>query len=240
MTNLPTDFESAFYTADGRQGYQSPEARLRYWFLKVVGIGPLNASLTMYHAVRRFSAGAMLAASLPFLQLVTYRIGRGNWGEALKLWLIQMASFNLLFLPFAIGVHHNAADPEGEGKQLLNDPKTQRGTLSWHEGEVGASDDWGIHQVNATEDHTLFGQGPFPEILSNWLSLTCFGYLNDHKLHHLFPAVDHSKHQVLREVFEQTCKDFNVPLKVRGTAELAASFHRYAQKKEVMPIPSKL
>lgn len=240
MTNLPTDFESAFYTSDGRQGYPSPEARLRHWFLKAFVIGPLQASVTVVNALRSRSFEGLFSASLPFLQLGTYRLGRGSWREALKLWVIQLASFNLLFLPFAIGVHHNAADPEGEGKELLENEKTQRATLSWHEGELGASDDWGIHQVNATEDHTLFGQGPFPEVLSNWLSLTCFGYLNDHKLHHLFPAVDHSKHQILREVFEETCREFKVPLKVRGTGELAASFHRYAQKKEVLPITSRL
>ena len=200
--------------------------------------------------------------------------------------------YQVAFLPFGLGPHHNAVDPEGDGAELLSDPKAPRPTYSWQEGQPGGVDDFGEHQVVSTTDHTIIGRlsadagrttanagankketgdgggaaggkssgddggnrergdsegsrgsdvnggssgggVQMPEILANWLSLSCFGFLNDHTLHHLFPAVDHSKHRLLRRVFEDTCAEFNVPYEARTFSAMAAGFHRYCQHHDV-------
>jgi hypothetical protein len=147
--------------------------------------------------------------------------------------MFQNAIHVFLFLPFGLGAHHNAIDPNDNNEEILN----VRPTYSWQQGQVGANLDFGHHQVISAVDHSVASQYQFiPEILANWLSLTCFGFLNDHTLHHLFPTVDHSKHKLLRKVFEETCKEFHIPYTERNAVNIAKSFHRYTQKHQIVPI----
>ena len=74
-----------------------------------------------------------------------------------------------------------------------------------------------------------------PAVLAHYVSLTCFGYLNDHTLHHLFPAVDHSRHRLIRDVFLETCRDFGVAYRVADAKDVAMGFHRYMQNRSPRP-----
>ena len=49
-----------------------------------------------------------------------------------------------------------------------------------------------------------------PSFLRDYLSLTLFGYLNNHTMHHLFPAVDHGRLASAYDVYQETAKDFGL------------------------------
>jgi hypothetical protein len=115
-----------------------------------------------------------------------------------------------------------------------------RDTIAWREGQPGGEKtaDYGQHQVAASTDHSIFfGMN---ETLTHYLSLTGFGYLNDHTLHHLFPAVDHSKHRVVRAVFEQTCRDFGVDYKIYEAGDVWNGFHLYMSTREAQHTKARL
>lgn len=46
-----------------------------------------------------------------------------------------------------------------------------------------------------------------------FLTLVTFG---DHKLHHLFPTLDHSLIPLLQEIYEDTCKEFDLDLTLKS------------------------
>jgi len=242
VPNLKADYESGFYTSNGKHGFTNPEPlSLRYWYMKAAFIPILGAFKGAGTGIKKLVAGGPGSAWLPPLfpaaQLGLYRAAGNSWRESLKLWMIQMTVHTLAFVPFALGVHHNAVDPNDDGAELIS--KQGRSTYSWQEGQPGGVDDFGEHQVISTIDHSILSrQQHLPEVLVHWLSLTCFGYLNDHALHHLFPALDHSKHAIVRDVFEQTCREFKVPYQERGAIAMAAGFHRYVQNHQVVPLHS--
>lgn len=76
--------------------------------------------------------------------------------------------------------------------------------LIWHEGDnIPETVDWGIFQVIAVVR--------CDEIDNNLLfTSTTFG---NHILHHLLPAVDHSKLPLVHDAFLQTCKEFKIDFK---------------------------
>eukprot|EP00665_Eupelagonemidae_sp_cell47_P014739 gene14739-biopygen1942 len=47
---------------------------------------------------------------------------------------------------------------------------------------AGGVTDFGAHQLVATTDQSVFAKR-LPAFVDHWLSLTLFGYLNDHVLH---------------------------------------------------------
>lgn len=71
-----------------------------------------------------------------------------------------------------------------------------------HEGDKIENLDFGIYQISATinrveADHNL---------------LTTLLYYGDHTLHHMFPTLDHSLLEQLRDVYEETCLEFQAEL----------------------------
>merc|ERR1711939_372638 len=112
-------------------------------------------------------------------------------------------------VPIAGGVHHSAPTPDSEDARDLRSGPSPRSTYAWHEGQVGAETDWGAHQMATCTDHST-SMDCLPPVVANWLSLSLYGYLNSHTLHHLFPGVDHSRLYLLRGVVEETAKEFDV------------------------------
>lgn len=62
--------------------------------------------------------------------------------------------------------------------------------------------DWGIHQMNTTAER----KEPFDYI---FVKISTFG---DHTLHHLFPTLDQSVIPLLKDTYEDTCKEFGLDL----------------------------
>lgn len=153
--------------------------------------------------------GHVLPGFLPFLQLASYIRGRRSIRSGTLLYLVQSMAFFMLFSPLSAGVHHAAPAPESEESGKLRSEPRPRNTLCWMEHQAGAQSDFGAHQVTATTDHTVFPK-TMPAVLRDWLSLTLFGYLNNHTLHHIFPAVDASHLHEVRDVLEETAKEFGL------------------------------
>jgi fatty acid desaturase len=102
----------------------------------------------------------------------------GSIRTAMKLMAIVYGSMGLTFLYPGLSVHH-AMDDTGA-------------PFAFHEGEGNGKRDFSEHQIQATCDHsTHFNQ---------YLSLLCFGYLNHHTMHHLFPSIDHCYHKELLQI----------------------------------------
>ena len=72
-----------------------------------------------------------------------------------------------------------------------------------HEGDEFQSLDYGIYQMGATIDRIEAN-------LNLPMTLATFG---NHTLHHLFPSLDHALLPQLREVFLQTCEEYEWELK---------------------------
>jgi fatty acid desaturase len=60
--------------------------------------------------------------------------------------------------------------------------------------------EWAVIQCETTKDYAI----------NSLLFNNCFGALNNHSCHHLFPAIHHTYYEVIYPVVKQTCKDFNV------------------------------
>ena len=86
----------------------------------------------------------------------------------------------------------------------------------WTAGDKNPRADYGEHILATTSDHSP--SAPLP------VSLYAFALLNaHHTLHHLFPTVDHSRLNSLRDTFHATLKEFNVPYRTYSFAELLVS-----------------
>ena len=163
------------------------------------------------------------AHSLPTLQLLHYIYHQGIM-KGFLLFAIQCSSFVLGFAPGALAVHHSA-------KQGGQDGTEQRDTAAWHEGQAGASTDFGRHQVMSTSDHSLhLSDGSFS---GNYLSLCMYGFLNDHTAHHLFPGIDHSKHHLYRDIMQQTFKEYNVPYSTNSVIDLISGLQTLIENKKI-------
>ncbi|KAE9523809.1 hypothetical protein AGLY_015697 [Aphis glycines] len=75
---------------------------------------------------------------------------------------------------------------------------------NFHDGDYVNDEciDWGIHQTITSAERS--------EPINNiFLTIATFG---DHTLHHLFPALDHSLIPLLKDTYEDTCKEFGLDL----------------------------
>merc|ERR1712187_877265 len=117
------------------------------------------------------------------MQLLSYVRGQRSFKKGALLYSGQAAAFLLWFVPLALGVHHAAPPPDSEDAEELITGPNSRNTYAWLECQSGAQTDWGAHQVVAATDHSVY-PGRMPAFLRDWLSLTLFGYLNNHTLHH--------------------------------------------------------
>jgi len=62
--------------------------------------------------------------------------------------------------------------------------------------------EWAIMQVQTCKDYSY----------ESWIFTNMLGSLNNHSIHHLFPAMHHSHYQKLYPIVKQAAKEFNVPL----------------------------
>ena len=76
-----------------------------------------------------------------------------------------------------------------------------RSEQCWTEGDINGSKDFVEHQLLTSQDFwTKYGLIP---------SIFLFSSLNDHRTHHLFPTIDHSKFYKIRPIIINYCKKNN-------------------------------
>lgn len=102
-----------------------------------------------------------------------------GWGLALKLWAMVHFSCSIVFIAFTLfaGSHHHDS--------------------TWHQGDALKDTDFGINQIDAIKDRSLF---------QSFVTRTFF--FGEHHLHHLFPTVDHYYLPLLQPIFRKTCLEF--------------------------------
>lgn len=225
--NLSTDWEQQFLVSD-YLSEKGPMSTLQAALLPFM-VGPTGlakGAKTMGSMGDGRALADVLAPMLPWLQFLSYATGRGSLGKGFVLFCIQAAVSFLTFIPHALGVHHSAPEPGSKELAEMEQLPAPRATLAWHHGQAGEKLDFGEHQVTATTDHSVFFAG-LPDFVQNYLSLTLYGNLNNHKLHHLFPAVDHSRLRSLRAVFDQTAAEFGLDNKVYGVHTIFRGYWRY-------------
>jgi len=218
-TNLDTDFEQEFFLMSfkdpERTGLIAPLAPALAPLVNLAGSVEYTIS-TAKEASAEVKGGRtwaqVLPGLLPLLQIISYARGTGSWRRALGLYATQAAAYQLPFSPCAAGVHHSVPASGSSEEDLVKGSSAPRPTVAWIEGQEGREKDWGAHQVAATSTHTIYPQS-MPAFLRDYLSLTCFGYLNNHALHHIFPAVDASRLLGCYDLLEETAREFGLPEK---------------------------
>ncbi|XP_050439634.1 cytochrome b5-related protein-like isoform X2 [Adelges cooleyi] len=155
------------------------------WFSKLTPI--VYPFITFYLSVLRTitlnnDKADCLAFVIPMILMFS---GNLSLNSVLCMWLLIIASMNMVFT--FIGFHAAHHHPD-----------------NFHDGdEVSEQDvDWGIHQTDCCSERHEIGN-------SLLISMVTFG---DHSLHHLFPALDHGMIPHVQDVFEETCKEFEIDL----------------------------
>jgi hypothetical protein len=110
--------------------------------------------------VRRLVGGEW-AYLLPLLQLLHFVKYNGVL-KGLGLFTIQMGTFQGVFTPIGLAVHHSAKEKEPdeeeggavqEGREKQQEKQQEYETRAWHEGQPGAERDFGRHQVKEASEH---------------------------------------------------------------------------------------
>lgn len=122
---------------------------------------------------------------LPFCEIALFLLAGTPLLKSIELWLIIQAvdSYFICLIGFLSAHHHPDVYHAGDGQYRYGI-------------------DWGLMQLDAVVDRRDVNGNLFAE-------LTMYG---NHVLHHLFPTVDHGLLELLRPVFEETCKEFNLPI----------------------------
>ena len=133
----------------------------------------------------------------PIIELIIIWIINGNVLTSIKCWLIihMCSSLWLALLP-QIGTHRH--------------PDLYHPGDCPNDATVKNDMDWGVYQLDTGYDVT----GKSDNFI---MKMTTFG---DHRLHHLFPTVDHSKLCHLYPVVEETCKEFGVPFETKSAWDM--------------------
>ena len=86
--------------------------------------------------------------------------------------------------------------------------------------------DWGVQQLNATIDR--------PDIdARDWAANVSYGR---HKLHHLFPTVDHTLLPQLLPVVRETCREFGLTMGIEKTQrEMCRGVWQQARREDARP-----
>lgn len=125
-------------------------------------------------------------------------------GNAFWMWMWVTTASSLFFHIIAFnGAHHH---PE-----------------IFHEGDAARVDrDWGLAQLDTVRERPAVNSSLFA-------ALTNFGY---HNLHHLFPAVDHSRLPLLYPALKKTCEEFRVSFAEYSLLEMyKGQFQQIARNK---------
>ena len=133
----------------------------------------------------------------PLVELMIIWMTNGNLYTSMKCWLIihMFSSLWLALLPQIATHRHPELYHAGD---LPNEATLKNGM------------DWGVYQLDTGYDVT----GKSDNFI---MKMTTFG---DHRLHHLFPTVDHSKLCYLYPVVEETCREFGVPFETKSAWDM--------------------
>ncbi|XP_050432227.1 cytochrome b5-related protein-like isoform X1 [Adelges cooleyi] len=162
------------------------------WFSKLT---PLTYPFSTIYLIlgRTITLNNEKADCLSFIiPIVLMSAGNLSLGSVLTIWLLVITTMSSVFVFLGFnGAHHH---PD-----------------NFHDGdEISQQDiDFGLHQLNACSERQIIGN-------SVVISMITFG---DHSLHHLFPGLDHSLLPHIYDVFEETCKEFGLELKLRTYGE---------------------
>lgn len=103
---------------------------------------------------------------------------------AVKLWLVIHGVSSWLFAVIGVVAAHHHPDMYHAG-----------------DGPFQYGSDWGLGQLDAVRDRNDVDGVLLAE-------LTMYG---NHVLHHLFPTLDHGVLDIIRPIYQQTCRDFKLP-----------------------------
>lgn len=103
------------------------------------------------------------------------------------------------------------------------------GPKNVHDGDEFKSLDYGIYQLAATIDRV--------EAKSNiFMTLAFFG---DHTLHHMFPSLDHSLLPQFKDIFLETCIEFQEELRECSVLEALVDQLRQLSRTEITKLDDK-
>ena len=125
-------------------------------------------------------------------QLALLVLGNGSFLRGLSCFVVMMLSFGLVDSFAGFPLHH--------------------AEQAWTEGDQrhGRKRDFAEHVLASTVDYSLDDEDGIPLGRPSWRSLLLFELMPGHVLHHLFPTVDCSRHDMLRPVLQRTLDDFGV------------------------------
>jgi len=167
------------------------------------------ASLAMRIYLILFESDEVLPEhSLPWLQLLVMTAATQDPTQSLYLWLAMHCAAGYMLVIQKTTTHH--------GPEL------------YHAGDKLRTDrDWGLHTLDTTRDMDKSEQTW--GFLSKPLNFTTFG---NHTLHHMFPAVDHSKLDLLYPALYETLKEFGEKFEYKTFPELIVDFHAQLNRTE--------
>jgi len=145
---------------------------------------------------------------LPWLQLVLLMFSTSDTTSALYLWLTMhcMAGYML----------------------VIQKTTTHHGPELYHAGDkLRTERDWGLHMLDTTRD--MDKSSDTWGVFSKPIVFTTFG---NHLLHHLFPAVDHSKLELLYPALYETLMQFGEKFDYKSLKELIVDFHAQLDRTE--------
>eukprot|EP00092_Neocalanus_flemingeri_P028442 GFUD01030884.1.p1 GENE.GFUD01030884.1~~GFUD01030884.1.p1 ORF type:complete len:449 (+),score=81.39 GFUD01030884.1:29-1348(+) len=146
--------------------------------------------------------------SLPWLQLLILTAATQNPMHSLCLWLTMHCSAGYMLVIQKTTTHH--------------------GPEVYHAGDKMRTDrDWGLHTLETTRD--MDKSSDTWGVFAKPLVFTTFG---NHMLHHMFPAVDHSKLELLYPAFYETMKEFGEKYEYKSFKELIVDFHAQLDRTE--------
>lgn len=99
-----------------------------------------------------------------------------------------------------------------------------------HEGDEIKDLDFGIYQISATINR----------IEADHNFLTTLLFYGEHTLHHMFPTLDHSLLVQLRDVYEETCLEFQAELEKCTMLEALIGQFQQLRKPETLKFNSKI
>jgi len=120
---------------------------------------------------------------IPFIQLLFIYLFSQSYYTSIWLFTVMHFVLSFLLVLSSWAVHHHDG--------------------IWHDGDPydNNENDFGRHILLTTRAHS---------INNLYIHFLLFAGLNDHIIHHLFPVLDHSRFNEIREILDQTKKEFGI------------------------------
>ena len=198
MQNQDIDIESSFvepWLRFIRNQRSNTRGVLLVWVLFNILIAPMEY-IRRVRDVLTGRDGWRIEYIIPIAELACLALGAGL-GKGVLLLLTMQAVVNTLLVIISTPVHRSAY-----------------AWTSGCEGVVPGAADYGLQIVLSTNDF-LVDESP-----SLFTKLFLFASFNDHVTHHLFPTVDLSRQDLVRPIFLECCRRFNVPYRKTRYSEM--------------------